>query len=141
MRRKNSFFTPTWDKRWVVIQNDSISWRHSKTCAVAGSIDISHLESIHKVKAIKKLAKDEEVNDKSINKQFNDNDRILVLKSKKRILCLMTSNGKECDKWNRSIQLQMDLRSGGTFSGPQNEKNRRKSNGGRDKYEVSVSRY
>jgi hypothetical protein len=136
MRKNNKFYTPTWDKRWVVIQNDSISWRHSKTSEVTGSIDFSQVENVYKIHSLKKNKKED--NSEQINTNKSDNcDRIFVVKSRKRTLCLMTGKEERCDKWIRSIQLQLDLRNGGTFSGPRNEKNRRRSNGGGDKYEVS----
>lgn len=135
-RRRNQtlLFTPNWNKRWVVIQNDSLSWRHSKSSEVAGSIDLRHVESIHKVQCLKKK--------RSVpwNDKKEDVDRIFVIKSKKRALCLMTIGSHEgCDKWIRALELQLNLMNGGTFSGPRNEKNRRKSNGlgDKDKYDVS----
>ncbi len=132
-RRKHTLFlTPNWSKRWVVIQNDSLSWRHSKSSEVAGSIDLRHVESIHKVQCLKK------------KRPWGDNkedvDRIFVIKSKKRALCLMTIGSQDgCDKWIRALELQLNLMNGGTFSGPRTEKNRRKSNGlgDKDKYDVS----
>ena len=124
---------PTWDKRWVLIQNEAISWRHSKKSEVAGSIELSNIESIHKVKSLKCQE------NKGPTKQGNEKAdvRVFVLKSKKRTLCLMTGKGENCDKWVRAIQLQLDLRNGGTFSGPKNEKNQRKKTGSGNKYDVS----
>lgn len=135
MRRKSNIFAPTWDKRWVVIQNDSISWRHSKTSEVAGSIDLSRVDKIYKIRSLKK--KEKGGRDKKNNRHDNP-DRIFVLNSRQRTLCLKTRKEEGCDKWVRSIQLQLDLRNGGTFSGPKNEKNGRKSTEGRDKYERMI---
>ena len=150
MRQKSMPFTPNWDKRWVVIQNDSISWRHSKGSEVAGSIELTHIENVYKVKTLTKKNKNNKNRSKAGNEvssakdesEHNDNvDRVFVISSKKRVLCLMGIKGDNCDKWIRGIQLQLDLRNGGTCSGPKSEKNRRKSNGGGDKYDVSYTAY
>ena len=138
MRRRSKIFTP-WDKRWVVIQNDSISWRHSKTSEVAGSIDLAHVDKIYKIRSLKKKKKKKKDGTENKNNRNDNTDRIFVLKSRQRTLCLMTRKEEGCDKWVRAVQLQLDLRNGGTFSGPKHEKNERKSIRGRDKYEVSSS--
>ena len=84
MRRKNRGFSPIWDKRWVVIQNGAVSWRHSKGSEVAGSIELSCVENIHKIKSLRRKKK----------KNLNDSHRkgngeiMFVLNSRKRTLCL-----------------------------------------------------
>jgi len=135
MRRKNRGFSPIWDKRWVVIQNGAVSWRHSKGSEVAGSIELSCVENIHKIKSLRRKKK----------KNLNDSHRkgngeiMFVLNSRKRTLCLRAKDDDDCDKWVRAIQLQLDLKSGGTFYGPPSgKKNRRKSIGGGDKYDIML---
>ncbi len=121
MRRQISFYTPTWDKRWVVIQNGAISWRHSKQSETAGFIPLSQVEDVYKIAPLKRNSS-------------NESGKIFVVKSKKRRLCLSAADKDECDKWFRVIQLQLDLNGGGKHL-----KNRGNYNGGRDKYEVSTS--
>ena len=125
MRRKNTFYKPTWDKRFVAIQNGAISWRHSQESGVSGSIPMNQVADVYKIEAVKR-------------KTSHQSGKIFVVKSKKRNLCLRANDREECDKWVRIIQLQIDLFNGGTFAGPLNAKNQRKRNGGGDKYDVSL---
>ena len=123
MKHKSKIYSTDWNKRWVTIENGAILWRHSKDDDVTGCIELQLVSDVYKVQSL---------NDSSYQSQRN----IFVIKSKKRTLCLMAKNEEECEKWIRSIQLQTDLKSGGTASGPAVSKNRRKSNGGGDKFEV-----
>lgn len=125
MRQNQTFYTTKWDKRWVVIQNGSISWKHSsQESQMKKSIPLIQVQDVYKIEALKR-------------KSSKDSGKIFVVKSKKRNLCLKATTKEECDKWVRAIRLQLDLICGGTFAGPQSIKNQRKRNGGGDKYDVS----
>jgi len=130
MKRKSTVYAGDWNRRWVVIQNEAISWKHSKesTEMVAGSIELSNIHRVYRIEPL--------TNNQRINKQSSSNRRKkFVIKSKTRSLCLMARSEEECDLWMRALQLQLDLKDGGTSSGPSGTKNRRKSNGGLDKYD------
>ena len=116
MKRQSTVFSADWNKRYVIIQNNALSWKHAKEAEIAGSIDI---DKIQKVKMI---------NNEKIQKK-GDHSRSFVVKTSHRTLCLMANNQSECEKWVRVIQMQLDLKSGGTSSGPSGKKNRRRSNG------------
>lgn len=122
-----------WNKRWVTIQDDAIQWRHFKEQDLeAGEIKLEDVDRAYKLNTLKH------------NHRFNggrgssndNNSTILIVRSKKRNLCLMARSNDDCDRWVRAIQMQLDLRDGGTVSGPKCTRNRRSSNGGGDKYEV-----
>lgn len=72
----------------------------------------------------------------SRRRSSSNNAKILIIKTKERNLCLAAQNSDDCDRWYRAIQMQLDLREGGTVSGPRGTRNRRQSNGGGDKYKV-----
>lgn len=111
-----------WNKRWVKIQDDAIQWRHSKDQApAAGEIKLEDVDAVYKLNALKKKS---------------SNNTVLIVKSKRRNLCLMARSSEDCERWVRAIQMQLDLRDGGTVSGPKCARNRRLSNGGGDKYKV-----
>lgn len=122
-KQKDNFLFPNWSKRWVCVQNDCIQWRHSKEIEHADIVELQHVESVYKV----------EILDGSTKK-----GRIFVIRSRKKTTCFMAQSESECDRWVRCIQLQLDLRKGGTILGPPTAKNRRKSNGGGDHFEVSI---
>jgi hypothetical protein len=124
-KQQDNFLLPNWNQRWVSVQNDRILWRHSKDIELAGIVELQHVESVYKVEILE---------DVSSNK-----GRIFVVKSRKKTICFMAPSESECDRWVRCIQLQLDLRNGGTALGPPTVKNRRKSNGGGDHFEVIIS--
>ena len=122
MKRSHSkFFKPDWGKRWFVM-NHSISWRHSKNHAVAGSIDLSNVTSVYKVNQIERGKKRERKNsNEESTKRFpkfslgrakkeQNESKLFVIKSSSRSLCLMAKDPAECDRWVKSIQLQLDIR-------------------------------
>ena len=125
-KQKDNFLFPNWNQRWVSVQNDKILWKHSKDIELAGIVELQHVESVYKV----------EILDASPNK-----GRVFVIKSRKKTICFMALSESECERWVRSIQLQLDLRNGGTVQGPPTAKNRRKSNGGDDHFEVTFFDY
>ena len=122
-----------WNKRWVTIENDCVLWRHSADVVdqVAGSILLEHILSVYKMRSLRRSSK-------GGRNREDEGDVKFVIKSRKRVLCLMAKNSAGCDKWVRALQLQLDLRSGGTASGPPCNKNRRKSEGGGDKFELMI---
>lgn len=129
MKRAPKLLTTQWNKRWVTVQDDSIQWRHSKSeVPAAGRIKLEDVDMVYKLNALKP------------SNRFNGrrNSTILIVKSKKRNLCLMARSSEDCDRWVRAIQMQLDLRDGGTVSGPKCRRNRRSSNGGGDKYKVCL---
>mmetsp|Transcript_14168 Transcript_14168/g.18871 ORF Transcript_14168/g.18871 Transcript_14168/m.18871 type:complete len:159 (+) Transcript_14168:2-478(+) len=123
MKRSSKMYSYNWNKRYITIENDAIQWRHSQEdeCS-AGSVELLNIERVYRMRALK-----------------SKRDNVFVIKSKQRTLCLMANSIKDCDQWIRAIQMQIDLREGGTFSGPRTSRNgRRKSDGGgSDKFEVS----
>jgi len=121
LKRRSRLFLPDWNARWVTVQNDRIFWRHSKHIEVAGLIELEHVTSVYRLNVLGNT---------------HDKRHIFVIRSRKRTLCLMTETESECEKWVRAIQMQLDLRRGGTSSGPPGVKNRRKSNGGGDRFTV-----
>lgn len=132
MKRKGSgggtsVLSTNWNRRWVTIENDSLLWRHSKENEVAGSIRLEHMSSVYKMKSLR-----------SSSSKGGGGGSVFIVKSRKRNLCLMAKDDADCDRWVRAIQLQLDLREGGTASGPASSKNRRKSNGGGDKFELMI---
>ncbi|GMI34042.1 hypothetical protein TeGR_g5619, partial [Tetraparma gracilis] len=61
-----------------------------------------------------------------------------VVKASSRSLFLKADTPADCSRWVRCMQMQMDLRSGGTAAGPKCKKNQRESNGGGDKFEIMI---
>jgi hypothetical protein len=121
-KQKDNLILPNWSKRWVSVHKDRILWRHAKDIELAGILEFQHVESVYKV----------EILDGSSNK-----GQVFVVKSRKKTICFMAHSEAECERWVRSIQLQLDLRNGGTSQGPPSAKNRRKSNGGGNHFEVT----
>ena len=115
-----------WNKRWFLIESGCLSWYHRKKGSVDKKIFPSGCIRLDDILRVYKIAK---VTEKELN--------VFVVKSKKRSLCLSTKTSGDCDKWVKAIQMQMDLRSGGTVSGPKSAKNSRVSNGGGDNLDVS----
>mmetsp|Transcript_63400 Transcript_63400/g.76222 ORF Transcript_63400/g.76222 Transcript_63400/m.76222 type:complete len:203 (+) Transcript_63400:53-661(+) len=151
-KRKTHIYSTNWSRRWFTVENDIIFWRHrqpplhmlhdktkeygrirpSTTTKAphAGFIDLNDVKEIYKLKTL------------NIRK---DIDAIFIVKSKTRDLCLMADSIQTRDRWVRGLQMLIDLKSGGTSSGPKGAKNRRLSNGGGDKYtyiekQISTSR-
>lgn len=124
MKRQSTVFSADWNKRYVVIQNNALSWKHAKESEIAGSIDLDNVQNV-------KMIYNERIQKKG------EQPRSFVVKTSNRTLCLMANNQSDCEKWVRLIQMQLDLNSGGTSSGPGGKKNRRKNNGAQgDKFEV-----
>jgi len=109
MKRKSNVFGK-WGKRWIVIQNESISWRHSKNSEVAGSIDIEHISSVYKVKDLREKRENKNNGGPLDSIRGPGQERMFVVKSRKRVLCLMAQTSQDCDRFVRGIQLQLDLK-------------------------------
>lgn len=133
MKRHPKLLTSRWNKRWVILTNDALEWRrHSKHGDARGRIKLDDVEKIYKLKS-------HSTNSNAAMKRrgsSSSNAKILIVKTKERSLCLSAQSSKDCDRWCRAIQMQLDLRGGGTVSGPRGTRNRRQSNGGGDKYKV-----
>ena len=120
MKRRSKLYGD-WNKRWVTLEHDCIVWRHGNNHTSnhiketkkksGGRIELAHVDSILVLKTHTKSSQ-----------------KVFVIKSSfyQRNLCLMAKTSTDCDKWVRAIQLQMDLQSGGTFSGPACTKNHRR---------------
>lgn len=126
-KRSKKVITSQWSRRWFTFENDVICWyfgerRDSRNNFPSGTIKLDDIHQVYKLNAI-----------------TEKNDNIFVIKSTRRSLCLMTKTSGECDRWLRTIQMQLDLRAGGTVSGPKSSKNRRISNGGGDNFDVSFA--
>ena len=135
MKRAPKLLT-RWNKRWVTIQDGAIQWRHSKDQdPAAGEIKLENVDRAYKLNALKQ---NNRFNSSSNSNSSNNNNTVLIVRSKKRNLCLMARSNEDCDRWVRAIQMQLDLRDGGTVSGPRCTRNRRSSNGGGDKYKVCL---
>ena len=140
-RRARGNYSTDWNKRWITIQNQAISWRHSKDSdVVSGSIDIQYITDVYKIPALnKKKRKKTSKKNNSLIKNEESDSKVFMIKSsrKRRVLCLMAKNEGECEKWVRAIQIQLDLRDGGTSLGPPSSnaiRNKPKGNG--DRYDV-----
>ena len=133
MKRHPKLLTGRWNKRWIMLTDDALEWRHSKDGYARGRIKLDEVEKIYKLKSLSnKTAKK-----KRRGRGSSSNDAtILIVKTKEKNLCLSAQSGEDCDRWYRAIQMQLDLREGGTVSGPRGTRNRRRSNGGGDKYKV-----
>ena len=125
MKRQSNVFAADWNRRFVIIQNNALSWKHTEESEITGSINLNDIQEFKMINYEK-------------TQKTREKSRSFVLKTRNRALCLMASNQSDCEKWVRVIQMQLDLNSGGTSSGPSGKKNRRKSVGGRniDKFEV-----
>eukprot|EP00518_Triparma_eleuthera_P016662 CAMPEP_0197553046 /NCGR_PEP_ID=MMETSP1320-20131121/8000_1 /TAXON_ID=91990 /ORGANISM="Bolidomonas sp., Strain RCC2347" /LENGTH=208 /DNA_ID=CAMNT_0043113759 /DNA_START=128 /DNA_END=751 /DNA_ORIENTATION=- len=106
-----------WNKRYFTIEGDYLCWRHDKGGSPSGSVKISDIKSIKSIK---------------------QNKTAFVVKAGERTLYLRSESASDADRWVRSIQLQVDLRTGGTSQGPKGAKNHRTTNGGGDKYEFMI---
>ena len=139
MKRQPKLLTSRWNKRWIMLTNDALEWRHSTHGDARGRIKLDDVEKIYKLKSLSNKTKHDSTNSNAAKKRrgssFN-NAKILIIKTKERNLCLSAQSGEDCDRWYRAIQMQLDLREGGTVSGPRGTRNRRQSNGGGDKYKV-----
>ena len=125
MKRQSNVFAADWNKRFVIIQNNALSWKHSEDSEITGSINLNEIQELRLINYDK-------------YQKNREQPKSFVLKTSKRALCLMASSQSDCEKWVRVIQMQLDLNSGGTSSGPSGKKNRRRSTGGKklDKFEV-----
>ena len=135
MKRHPKLFASKWNKRWIMLTNDALEWRHSQHGDARGRIKLDDVEKIYKLKAKHGSTKSNAA--KKRRRSSSNNAKILIVKTKERNLCLAAQNSDDCDRWYRAIQMQLDLREGGTVSGPRGTRNRRQSNGGGDKYKVS----
>ena len=134
MKRQPKLLTSRWNKRWIMLTNDALEWRHSTHGDARGRLKLDDVEKIYKLKA-----KHGSTNSNAAKKRRRSSSniaKILIIKTKERNLCLAAQNSDDCDRWYRAIQMQLDLREGGTVSGPRGTRNRRQSNGGGDKYKV-----
>jgi hypothetical protein len=111
-----------WNKRWFTIEGDDLTWYHSNAGTdSAGSVKISSIKKVSLIKANKTAT-------------TSQGTTTFVIKSATRSLFLRSETPADCSRWVRCIQMQMDLRSGGTAAGPKCKKNQRESNGGGDKF-------
>ena len=126
MKRNQKLFLPDWNSRFFTIQESYLVWYHGQGSAIAksGCIPLSEITKVSKIK------------DADDPKKPSSN---FFVKSKKRSLFLRADQASDCDKWVRVIQMQIDLLTGGTSSGPASTKNYRKSNGGGNKYDKMMS--
>ncbi|GMH89731.1 hypothetical protein TrST_g9849 [Triparma strigata] len=107
-----------WNRRYFTIEGDYLCWRHANDRSTpSGSVKISDIKSIKTIK---------------------QNKCAFVVKAGERTLYLRSETAGDADRWVRSIQMQVDLRTGGTSQGPKGEKNRRRSNGGMDKFDHMI---
>ena len=118
-----------WNKRWFSIESGCLVWylgkrRSSKTSFPSGSIPLDDIQQVYK-----------------LNTVTEKEEHVVIIKARKQSLCLASKRDGDCDKWVRMIQMQLDLMSGGTVSGPKSSKNRRLSNGGGDNLDVSAYYY
>ena len=137
MKRHPRLLSSNWNKRWIVLSSDALEWRHAKDSEASGSIKLGDVEKVYKLNSLRNTAAKGSAKTAS-------NDTVLIVKTAERNLCLAARSSEECDRWFRAIQMQLDLREGGTVSGPRprrlaavSARNRRLSNGGGDKYTVS----
>ncbi|GMH68629.1 hypothetical protein TrRE_jg4654, partial [Triparma retinervis] len=65
-----------------------------------------------------------------------DKNPTFLVKARERTLYLRSDRAADADRWVRMVQMQCDLRNGGTSQGPKCEKNQKKTNGGGDKFEL-----
>lgn len=107
LKRKQKLMGFNWSSRWCMIQNQAICWRHSKDSECAGSIDLELITSVHKVETLQKKRKNRNlrVDEDEIH---NDESKMFVVKSKKRVLCLLAKSARDCDRWVRGLQFQLD---------------------------------
>mmetsp|Transcript_21563 Transcript_21563/g.32954 ORF Transcript_21563/g.32954 Transcript_21563/m.32954 type:complete len:290 (+) Transcript_21563:3895-4764(+) len=131
-KKKQSSSIPgsKWNSRWFALEKDAFCWylgcrRSPKNNCPSGRILLSDIERVYRLAVVKEKHKN-----------------ILIIRSKYRALCLKAKTSGDCERWIRSIQIQLDLRSGGTVSGPKSRKNSRISckstfDGG-DKFELTA---
>ena len=131
-KKKQSSSIPgsKWNNRWLALEKDALCWylgcrRGPKNNFPSGRILLSDIERVYRLAVVKEKHKN-----------------ILVIRSKYRALCLKAKTSGDCERWIRSVQIQLDLRSGGTVSGPKSRKNSRAScrstfDGG-DKFELTA---
>mmetsp|Transcript_6424 Transcript_6424/g.18116 ORF Transcript_6424/g.18116 Transcript_6424/m.18116 type:complete len:578 (-) Transcript_6424:1704-3437(-) len=109
MKRSQKMVTPAWNKRWFTIDNDALNWYKSKSSETpSGQIPLL---------SITKVAKFEKG-------QTGANS--FIIKAKSRSLLLRAATPGEVNKWVGGVNLQIDLRKGGTIQGPPCKKNQRK---------------
>jgi len=120
MKRNQKLFLPDWNSRFFTIQEGHLVWFHGEGVHFekSGNICLTDISKVSKIR-------DQENPKASCN---------FFIKSKKRSLFLRTEQVSDCDRWVRVLQMQIDLQTGGTSSGPVSTKNYRKSNGSGDKY-------
>lgn len=107
-----------WNRRYFTIEGDYLCWRHANDRSKpSGSVKISDIKGIKTIK---------------------QNKCAFVVKAGERTLYLRSETAGDADRWVRSIQMQVDLRTGGTSQGPKGEKNQRRSNGGMDKFDHMI---
>ena len=135
MKRHPRLLSSNWNKRWIVLSSDALEWRHAKDSEASGSIKLDDVEKVYKLNSLRNTAAKKAKG--SANTASTCNSTVLIVKTAERNLCLAARSREECDRWFRAIQMQLDLREGGTVSGPLSARNRRLSNGGGDKYTVS----
>lgn len=112
--------TRGWNKRFFTVENDALTWRQNeKSPDVPRSIPLTEITQAYKLKT----------RDKSFRAR-------IIVRSTRKTLCLKASSDKDCERWVKALQMQLDLRDGGTAAGPEGVKNRRKlSSSGSDIYE------
>jgi len=119
----------------VVLSNDALEWYHSKDGEVRGCIKLDDVEKVYKLKS---LGNTKYTSSSARGNANKNNATVLIVKTTERNLCLAAKSREDCDRWHRAVLMQLDLREGGTVSGPRGTRNRRRSNGGGDKYKVST---
>ena len=121
MKRQPKLLTSRWNKRWIMLTNDALEWRHSTHGDARGRIKLDDIEKIYKLKSLSNKTKHGSTISNAAKKRrgsSSNNATILIVKTKERNLCLSAQSGEDCDRWYRAIQMQLDLREGGTVSGP-----------------------
>ncbi|GMI32972.1 hypothetical protein TrCOL_g2968 [Triparma columacea] len=115
-----------WNKRFFTIEGDYMYWHKTKGSERSGKVKISDIKSVKIVSNSRPI---------TLPPKEDKNPTFLV-KARERTLFLRSDRAKDVDRWVRMIQMQCDLRNGGTSQGPKCEKNQKKSNGGGDKFEL-----
>jgi len=115
-------YSTSWNRRWMSIENDMLCWRQSENRKNCRSIKLKEIEKVYALKQLKNGTK----------------TYVFVVKSKRRTLCLMAKSSQDCMRWVKALQMQLDLRSGGTSSGPRSNKNCKQINNDGDKFEHMI---
>lgn len=109
MKRSQSMLAPAWNKRWFTVEDDHLNWYKAK-----GQPSPSGRIPLLSITRIKRLPAGE-----SGMHSFS-------IKSTERSLLLRAQTPGEAGKWVSGVELQINLRRGGTFLGPPTRKNAKK---------------